>query len=164
MKRSGGNAKKATVGKRRPSPEPRKRAPAAPIAPEEQYEVEEDVITKLYSYKSKKTGKRVISVALRNKDAVHFGLGGPDSGDIIAFAAEGYAFDHGDSISTTYGEHDTSVSPMFIAAGKGVKVGYTTERIIRQIDLTPTMAYLAGVRMPAQCEGAPVYQILEDEF
>jgi len=134
------------------------------IAPEEQYEVEEDVITKLYSYKSKKTGKRVISVALRNKDAVHFGLGGPDSGDIIAFAAEGYAFDHGDSISTTYGEHDTSVSPMFIAAGKGVKVGYTTERIIRQIDLTPTMAYLAGVRMPAQCEGAPVYQILEDEF
>jgi len=134
------------------------------IDPQDQYEVEEEIITKLYGYRSKKTGKRVISVALRNKDAIHFGLGGPDSGDIIAFAAEGYDFDHGDSISTTYGEQDTSVSPMFIAAGTGIKQGYTTERVIRQIDLAPTMAVLGGVRMPAQCEGAPVYQILENEF
>ncbi|MBR5295646.1 MAG: nucleotide pyrophosphatase, partial [Clostridia bacterium] len=78
--------------------------------------------------------------------------------------AEGYNFDHADSLSTTYGESDTSVSPIFIAAGKGLKKGYKTDRIIRQIDFTPTIAALMGVRMPRQCEGAPVYQILDEEY
>ena len=92
------------------------------------------------------------------------GQGGPDAGDIIAWHAEGYNFDHADCISTTLGENDTSVSPIFIAAGKGLKEGFRTDRIIRQIDFAATVAVLGGVRMPAQCEGAPVYQILADEY
>ena len=92
------------------------------------------------------------------------GLGGPDSGDICYWMAEGYNFDHADSLSTTYGEASTSVSPIFIAAGKGVKAGFETDRIIRQIDIAPTVAALAGTRMPADCEGAPVYQIFAEEF
>ena len=60
------------------------------------------------------------------------------------------------------GVYDTSVSPIFIAAGQGLKKGYRSERIIRQADLTPTAAYMLGVRMPKQCEGAVAYQILED--
>ena len=36
--------------------------------------------------------------------------------------------------------------------------------MIRQVDFAATVAALAGVRMPAQCEGAPVYQIFEEEF
>ena len=78
--------------------------------------------------------------------------------------AEGYNYDHNDCLSTTLGEGDTSVSPIFIAAGAGIKKGFETDRIIRQVDVAPTMAVLAGVRMPAQCEGAPIYQILEEEF
>lgn len=78
--------------------------------------------------------------------------------------AEGYNFDHCDCLSTTYGESDTSVSPIFIAAGKGLKKGYETDRIIRQIDFAPTVAFLGGVRIPAQCEGAPAYQIFEEEI
>lgn len=54
--------------------------------------------------------------------------------------------------------------PIFIAAGEGLKHGFETERIIRQIDFAATVAALGGVRMPAQCEGAPVYQIFEEEF
>ena len=80
----------------------------------------------------------------------------------MIWLAEGYNYDHNDSLSSTYGYGGTSVSPIFIAAGPGIKAGFTTERIIREADLAPTMAVLAGVRMPAQCEGAPVYQILED--
>lgn len=79
-------------------------------------------------------------------------------------ACEGYNFDHSDCISTTFGESDTSVSPIFIAAGKGIKEGYETDRVIRQIDFAATVAALGGVRMPRQCEGAPVYQIFEKEF
>ena len=44
------------------------------------------------------------------------------------------------------------------------KKGFITDRVIRQVDVTPTIATLAGVRMPAQCEGAPIYQILDWEF
>ncbi len=134
------------------------------VAPEDKWELEEQIISDLYSYRDKKTNKRIIAVALHNKDAVLLGQGGPDAGDICCWTAEGYNFDHGDSLSTFIGTDDTSVSPIFIAAGPGIKKGHYTDRIIRQIDFTPTVAVVGGVRMPAQCEGAPVYQIMEEDY
>lgn len=133
------------------------------VDPKDQYELEEQIITDLYGLKSKETGHRIVSVALRNRDAVLLGQGGPEAGDICVWMAEGHNFDHADCLSTTLGEGDTSVSPIFIATGQGLKKGYETDRIIRQIDFAPTVAMLGGVRMPAQCEGAPVYQIFEEE-
>lgn len=140
------------------------RDPHGIIDPKDQYEWEEEIMTRLYSYKSPETGKRIIALALRNKDAVLLGLGGPEAGDIIYWNAEGYNYDHCDSLSTTYGCRGTSVGPIFIAAGSGIKKGYTTTRIIRQVDVAPTIAYLGGVRMPRECEGALAYQIFEEEF
>ena len=49
----------------------------------------------------------------------------------------------------------------FIAAGPGIKKNYLTDRIVKHVDVAPTVAVLMGVRMPEQCEGAPVYQIFE---
>lgn len=134
------------------------------VDPKDKYQVEEEIMTALYGYHDKKTGMRVITLAVRNKDALIFGMGGPECGDIIYFLAEGYNYDHADSISTTLGLGETSVSPIFIAAGSGIKEGFVTDRVIREVDIAPTMAVLGGVRMPAQCEGAPVYQILSDEY
>ena len=71
------------------------------VDPKDHYEVEEQIMTALYGCRDKETGHRIVSLALRNKDAVILGLGGPDSGDIIAYGAEGYNFDHGDCLSTT---------------------------------------------------------------
>ena len=124
------------------------------VDPADQYELEEEIITALYGYRDKKTGHRIVAVALRNKDAVLLGQGGPEAGDICYWLAEGYNFDHADSLSTFIGEASTSVSPIFIASGRGVKQGFYTDRVIRQIDFAPTVAALGGVRMPAQCEGA----------
>ena len=45
-------------------------------------------MTALYGYHDKDTGKRIIALALRNKDAALLGLSGPESGDIIYFLAE----------------------------------------------------------------------------
>ena len=132
------------------------------VDPEDQYELEEQIMTDLYGYRDPETGKRVIALALRNRDAMLLGTGGPKAGDIVCWTAEGYNYVHADQLSTTWGEGNTSVSPIFIAAGPGVKAGYKTTRIIREVDMAPTAAVLGGVRMPAQCEGAPVYQILED--
>lgn len=134
------------------------------VDPADQYELEEEIMTALYGYKDKKTSHRVVAVALRNRDAVLLGQGGPDAGDICYWMAEGYNYDHGDSLATTIGECDTSVAPIFIVSGKGVKHNFVTDRIIRQIDFAPTIAVLGGVRMPAQCEGAPAYPILEQEY
>lgn len=133
------------------------------VDPADKYNLEEEIIKALYAYRDEK-GNRIVSVALRNKDAAIVGLGGPECGDIIYWINEGHNRIHGDSLSTFVGYMNTTVSPIFIAAGKGIKKGCITERVIREMDVTPTAAVLTGVRMPAQCEGAPVYQIIEGLF
>lgn len=140
------------------------RDPKGIVDPADKYDLEEQIITDLYGYRHPDTGQRVIALALHNKDAVLLGYGGPTAGDVCFWVAEGYNYDHTDSLSTTYGQQGTSSSPIFIAAGKGLKKGYTTNRIIRQVDLAPTVSILMGLRLPEQCEGAPIYQILEEEL
>ncbi len=140
----------------------RGRNPHGIVNPKDKYELEEKIMTDMYQLQHEKTGHRVISVALRNEDAILLGMGGPECGDIVYFVAEGYTDDHGDSLSTMYGTNDTCVSSIFVAAGIGIKKNYKTTRQIKHIDVTPTVASLLGLRMPRECEGAPVYQILED--
>ena len=78
------------------------RDPHGIVEPGDKYEWEEEIMTRLYGYKSPATGKRVVALALRNKDAVLLGMGGPQCGDIIYWTAEGYNDDHTDSLSTTW--------------------------------------------------------------
>lgn len=130
------------------------------VEPKDKYDVEEEVMTALYGYRDKQTGKRIVALALRNREAVLLGLGGPECGDIIYFSAEGYNYDHGDGLSTSLGLEGTSLSPIFVAAGNGIKPAFKTTRVIRQVDVAPTIATLLDIRMPNDCEGAPIYQIL----
>ena len=138
------------------------RNPHGIVDPKDKFELEERIMTDLYSYKDPVSGHRIVSVALRNKDAVLLGLGGPDSGDIVYFITDGYNGDHADCLSTCNGVCDTSCASVFMAAGAGIKQNVTTERTIRHVDVTATAAALLGIRMPHECEGAPVYQILVD--
>ena len=133
------------------------------VEPEDKYDLEGEIIAKLYSLRNEK-GQAIISCALRNKDAVLLGLGGPECGDIVVFQAEQNLMDHGDSLSTFIGLNNTSVSPIFVAAGAGIKENFKTLRYIREVDVAPTIAALLGVRMPNECEGAVVHQILSEEF
>ena len=134
------------------------------VDPKDKYELEEQIITDLYGLKHPKTGKRVIALALHNKDAVLLGLGGPMGADIVFFLHESYVEDHGPGLSTSYGHNDTSLSPIFLAAGKGIKENFRTTRYVREVDLAPTAAVLLGVDMPADCEGAPAYQIFTESM
>ncbi len=135
------------------------RNPNGIVEPEDKYELERKIIDDLYNYRL--DGKRVVNLAIRNKDAALLGLSGEECGDIIYFLEEGFNRLHGDSLSTTEGYFDTSVSPIFFAAGAGIQKGIKTDRVIREVDVAPTVAAILGVPIPAQCEGAPVYQILE---
>lgn len=134
------------------------------VDPADQYELEEQIITDLYNIKHEKTGKRIFALALHNKDAVLLGLGGPMGADIVFVVHESYVEDHGAGLSTAYGHNDTSLSPIFLAAGKGIKENFRTTRHIREVDLAPTAAVLLGVDMPAECEGAPAYQIFSESM
>jgi len=130
------------------------------VEDEDQYMLEEQIMTDLLGYKHPKTGHRCIGVALRKKDAKFFGYGGPQAGDIFIATAEGYNYDHTDGLATAYGERGTSLSPIYIGAGKGLKQGYTTNRVLRQVDLAPTVCVLTGARIPDTCDGAPMYDLL----
>ncbi len=134
------------------------------IEPEDKYKTEDEIINALYNYRDPKTGRRTVAIALRNKDAAILGVSGPECGDILFWPEEDFAHIHAESLATAVGYADTSVSPIFIAAGDGLKQGFTTDRVIREVDVAPTIAVLGGVRMPAQCEGAPAYQILAEEY
>lgn len=134
------------------------------VEPEDQYDLETQIINDLYNYRDPATGKRVIGICLRNRDGVLLGVNGPQCGDIFFSIEEGFNRLHGDSLSTSLGYFNTSVSPIFIAAGNGIKKNYLTHRTIRQVDVTPTVSALLGIRFPHQCEGAPIYQILQEEF
>ncbi|MBQ2994315.1 MAG: nucleotide pyrophosphatase, partial [Peptococcaceae bacterium] len=132
------------------------------VDPADKYELEEQIITDLYGYKDPKTGKRIVALALHNKDAVLLGITGELAGDIVFMLHEGYNFDHGESLSTACGHNDTSVSPIFVAAGHGVKPGYTVKNYIREVDVAPTVSVLLGCEIPANCEGAPAYEIFTE--
>ena len=103
----------------------------------------------------------MVSIALRNKEAEILGLNGPDTGDIVAFNREGHATEHGSSLSTFRGAYGTTVSPIFVAAGKGIKHDADMERTIRQVDIVPTISMMLDLPMTDKCEGAPLYQIIE---
>ena len=105
-----------------------------------------------------------IAFALHNKDAVLLGMGGPEAADIIFCVHDDYCYDHGNSMSTATGHNDTTVSPIFMAAGPGIKENYRTTRYIREVDVAPTAAVLIGVDFPENCEGAPAYQIFTERL
>ncbi|BAE82739.1 alkaline phosphatase family protein [Desulfitobacterium hafniense] len=134
------------------------------VDPAEKYALEEQIIDDLYNYRDPKTGKRIVSIAMRDKEAAILGVNGKDCGDIFFCIEEGFSRVHGDSLPTYWGYANTSVSPVFIAAGQGIKQGYQTERVIRQVDVAPTIAALMGIGFPRECEGAPVYQIFKEAF
>ncbi len=132
------------------------------VDPKDKYALERKIIDDLYRYRYH--GKPIVEFALQNRAAQVLGMGGPEFGDIIFCTAEGMNQGHCDALSTTYGYANTSVSPIFVAAGPGFKKGYQTERVIRQTDVAAILAVIAGVPLPAQCEGAPVRQIIDGDF
>ena len=139
------------------------RQPEGIVDPEDKYELEEQIIDDLYQYRHPQSGKRTVGLALRNQDAAVLGLSGPETGDIIFMNKEGCCREHGESLSTYKGYFGTCISPIFIAAGSGLVNDTNIKRVIRQVDVAPTIAALCQLPMPQECEGAPVYQILARE-
>jgi predicted AlkP superfamily phosphohydrolase/phosphomutase len=138
------------------------RDPQGSVDPADYEKVRGEVIKALYDYTDPATGVKPIVFALRKEDARFLNFAGEHVGDVIYATSGDYHGQHGGQLgSEQYGESG-DLRSLFLLYGPGVKKGVTVERTIWLQDVVPTLCYLADLPVPEQCEGAVVYQALED--
>ncbi len=119
------------------------------------------IIDALYDYKHPDTGERPVLLAVRKEDAKVFGMGGIQAGDVVYALKPEYMAEHGYGLPT--GEAGCgSLKNLLVFKGPNIKKGYRYERPRWLVDIVPTLCYLTGNPIPEDCEGGPIYQILEE--
>ena len=138
------------------------RDPEGIVEPGEEFEqVCDRVIAALYDCTDTETGRKPVTLALRRKDARIIGLYGEMIGDVVYAIDPGFGHQHGPHLPTAeWGVG--SQKGLFIMSGPGVKRGHVLERTVWLTDIAPTICYLAELPVPKDCEGAIIYQALED--
>lgn len=138
------------------------RDPHGIIEPGEEYsKVQEEIIDCLHSYVDPASGKKPVVLALRKEDARVIGMHGDWVGDVIYSIGNEVGAQHGPYLSTTkYGVGD--LGGFFALSGPNVKKGVKLDRTVWIQDMVPTICYLTGWPIPAQAEGAVIYQALQD--
>ena len=124
---------------------------------------------------------RVVAFALKLEDCQPLGLWDPDrTGDVVFTYNRGYGWGpptdgaligpgrgglHGSQVPNAERGLMTNMGGMLMT-GPGVKAGYERDfrrfGLMRQIDIAPTLAHLAGLKPPAQSMGAVLHDIMED--
>jgi predicted AlkP superfamily phosphohydrolase/phosphomutase len=138
------------------------RDPDGIVEPGEEYEqIRDQVIKLLHEYVDPETGKKPVALALRKEDARIIGFYGDRIGDVMWAVNSEWQGQHGPQLPTaTWGIGD--LRGLFIMSGAGVKKGEVLDRTVWINDIVPTVCYLADLPVPKQCEGAVLYQALED--
>ena len=137
------------------------RDPEGIVEPEDYVTVQNEVIKALYDYTDPETGLKPIGFAFKKQNARMLDLYGDTTGDVVFCYADEYGSQHGPQFpSATQGMGD--LHGLFALSGPGVKKGHVLERNVSLKDLVPTVCYLMDLPVPADCEGAVVYQALED--
>ncbi|MHB1133981.1 MAG: alkaline phosphatase family protein [Chloroflexota bacterium] len=138
------------------------RDPQGIVEPGEEYrEVCRQVVDALLTYRDPENGRRPVALALGPEDRRLIGHYSDRSGDVIYAVNPEFGREHGQELTTArYGIGD--LHSTFIMAGPGVKQGEVLERNVWLTDIVPTVCHLTGLPVPKQCEGAVLYQALED--
>lgn len=138
------------------------RDPEGIVEPGEEYEqVQDQIIKALHEYVDPKTGLKPIVLALKREDARIIDHFSDRSGDVIYAVDPRFYKEHGPHLPTAhYGIGD--MGTLLIMAGPGIKAGEVIERTVRVTDIVPTICHLAELPIPKDCEGAIIYQALED--
>lgn len=123
----------------------------------------ERLIADLKTYLSgwSEKGKRPIARVLTRHESASLGLDHPNSGDLLLFAADGYAFTggglkSGQALAPTevYGMHgypntDPRMAGIYMAQGAGVKPGKAgTAGTVRNIDVAGQVSQWLGIEKP----------------
>lgn len=137
------------------------RNPNGIVEPGEEYErVRDEIIDALLTWRDPNTGERPILLALRKEDARPLGIYGDAIGDVVYAVKPGYGGEHGQQLPTAqYSRH--SMRGLLILFGPGIKSGCKLYRTVWLTDIVPTVCFLMGIPYPRNCEGAVLYQALE---
>ena len=137
------------------------RDPDGIVEPEDYEAVQQEVIDALLGYVHPENGKRPVALALSKKDARILGLYGDSVGDVVYALYPWFGSQHGLILPTAeYGIGSLKV--LFTMTGPGIKKGVHLNRTVRLTDLVPTVCYLMNLPVPADTEGAVIYQAFED--
>ena len=140
----------------------RGRDPEGIVEPGQEYEaVRDQIVEAFYDYVEPETKKRPFSLVLKREDARVLGLHGPRVGDIVYALHPQYGHEHGQGLSTArFGRG--SLESTILLSGPGIKRGFKYEGMTGIQDVVPTLCYLADIPFPRGCEGAIIYDALED--
>jgi predicted AlkP superfamily phosphohydrolase/phosphomutase len=137
------------------------RDPGGIVEPADYEKVQQQVIDALYAYVDPTTGKRPVSLALSRRDARILGLYGEHVGDVVYAIYPEYGGQHGPHLPTTeWGIGKLKALEAYY--GPGIKKGLSLERTCGLTDVVPTVCYMMDWPVPAQVEGAVLYQVLND--
>jgi len=129
------------------------------VPPKKYEEVRERVINVLRDYTDPATGLKPIMLVMKKEDAKVLGLYGLRIGDIIYVSRPEYGSHHGQFPTAELGIG--SLKGLLIMRGPGIKKGYVLKRIVRTVDIVPTICYLLNFPVPRNAEGGIIYQALE---
>lgn len=133
------------------------RDPQGIVEPEDYDKLVQQIISDLYAYRDPKSGERVVSFAMTKEEMVSIGMGGEHCGDIFFQLTRDFGLEHANTPNNVT-NHGYSVGCLCIMAGAGLKKGYTLKRLLRNVDIVPTICHIVGNRVPAQVEGGVIYQ------
>ncbi|MDO8589286.1 MAG: alkaline phosphatase family protein [Armatimonadota bacterium] len=138
------------------------RDPDGIVEPGEEYEkVRTQVINLFYDYTDPATGKKPITLAIRNEHAALLGLYGDRIGDIVYALEPEFEHAHGQELPTAKFGRGSQTS-LLIMAGPGIRKNHTVARPTALTDIVPTICHLTGFPVPKECEGGVIYQALEE--
>ena len=137
------------------------RDPHGIVDPKEYKQTVEKIISDLYNYRHPETGKRVVAFCLDREEMEIVGMGGPHCGDILVQLCRTFCKEHAYTPSSITHE-GFSMHNLCIMSGHGIKKGEYINRVIRVVDIVPTIAYLTDLPMPSNVEGGVIWQALEN--
>jgi predicted AlkP superfamily phosphohydrolase/phosphomutase len=137
------------------------RDPHGIVEPEDYDVTVDEVVEALRNYKHPKTGKNPYTLVLKKHEAEMIGLFGDRIGDVVYALRPEADLEHGAELPTSR-VGDVSMRSLFVMAGPNVKEGVHLEGMAQLVSVAPTIAYLLGIPVPRNAEGAILYEALVD--
>ena len=137
------------------------RDPHGIVDPKDYDATVEEVVDALRNYHHPKSGKNPYTIVFKKHEAEIIGLYGDRIGDVVYALRPEADLEHGHELPTSRVK-DVSIRSVFLLAGPNVKEGLHLKGMAFLTSFTPTLAYLLGIPMPRQAEGAVLYEALVD--
>ncbi|MDA8217222.1 MAG: alkaline phosphatase family protein, partial [Dehalococcoidales bacterium] len=137
------------------------RDPEGIVEPQDYEKVREEILQAMLDYKDPKTNLHPYAVVLRKEDAALLGLWGERVGDIVYALRPEFDLEHGGQLPTArIGE--LTIRSLLFMRGPNIKKGVHLQRLTQIVGVTPTIAYMLGLPMPAEAEGPILWEAMED--